>query len=204
MRRIAAVAGSRSAFEAPLHVTADVPDYFSLFGLPPRFAVDLVDLRRAYDQVMELVHPDRHVLSAASQRRAAMQMASLANQAWNTLRSDVERAAYLCQLGGVPVDGPGAAKMRPEFLEQQWAWREALEAARDQQDGRAIASLASSLQSARVQVLQQLRGLLDEQRDLAAAAEHTRMLMFLDKFQSELGLTDTRSLSPTTPGPGAA
>ena len=166
-------------------MSSAIPEYFALFGLEPRFAIDLERLKRAYDEVLALVHPDRHVRAGAGERRAAMQLASHANEAYQVLRSETSRAAYLCRRHGVIVDGEGAGALALDFLEQQMAWREALDEAREQRDAAALARLSAEVQAERGAVVQRLAALLDGQGDYAGAAEPVRALMFLDKLAAE-------------------
>src|SRR5512134_737475 len=107
------------------------PDHFELFGLPPRFAIDLDALERAYKEVQAHVHPDRFAAGTAAERRVAMQWATRANEAYTTLRSPQKRAAYLVERAGVPIDAESNTAMPPAFLMQQMEWREALDEARD-------------------------------------------------------------------------
>jgi molecular chaperone HscB len=165
--------------------SSGLPDYFSLFGLTPRFELDPVRLQQAYDQVLNMVHPDRHVGADAGQRRAAMQLASLANEALRVLRQDVLRASYLCQLHGIDPEHSAGNRLPTGFLEQQMAWREALDEARDAVDPLALSSLRTQVQAERQQVLTRLQPLLDDTHDYAAAASLTRALMFLDKLANE-------------------
>jgi len=169
-------------------VSTSVPDYFSLFGLEPRFAIDLERLNRAYGQVQAMVHPDRHVRSGAGEKRAAMQLASLANEAFLALKSDTARAAYLCGRHGAGVDQAGAAPLDPSFLEQQMRWREELEEARRESPGQAAAQageVATQASVSRAQVLLRVGRLIDEAGDFAGAAVEVRALMFLDKLIAE-------------------
>jgi molecular chaperone HscB len=166
-------------------VSASIPEYFSLFGLEPRYAIDLPALTRAYDEVLALVHPDRHVRASAGERRAAMQLASHANEAYRILRADATRAAYLCARHGIDVDGPGAAPLAPEQLERQMAWREELDDA-VQGGGREIAErVAAEAGEARAGTLRRIERLIDGEADFAGAAGEVRTLMFLDKLLAE-------------------
>jgi len=167
-------------------VSAPIQEYFALFGLPPRFAIDADRLNRAYREVLGQVHPDRHVGGGAGAQRAAMQMASLANQAYGVLRAEVSRAAYLCAQRGAAPDAPGAAATAPAFLEQQMQWREALEDARVHADGAALAALAHEVAGQRAALLAAIALALDERDDPAGAAVAVRCLMFVDKLTSEL------------------
>ena len=67
-------------------------EYFSLFGLPERFVIDLVELEAAYRRVQAQVHPDRFAHRPENERRVAMQWATLANEAFRTLKNPVLRA----------------------------------------------------------------------------------------------------------------
>ncbi len=169
---------------------SSIPDYFALFGLEPRFALDQDLLSRAYRGVLAQVHPDRHVGAGAAERRAAMQLASHANQAFQVLKSEASRAAYLCQCRDVLVDGPGAAPLARAFLEQQMQWREILEEARAARDAPAVAALARTVAAERAQCIARLAVLLDEQQDFPAAAAEVRALMFLDKMGAEMDRFD--------------
>jgi len=100
-----------------------IPDHFSLFGLEPRFALNQQHLMRAYRTVQAHVHPDRHAASGAAEQRAALQWATLANEAYQVLSSPVRRAAYLCERNGVTVSGDSGATLAPDFLALQLEWR---------------------------------------------------------------------------------
>ena len=86
-------------------VSVSLPDHFSLFGLEPRFGLDNDHLIRAYRTVQAHVHPDRYAGAGAAEQRAALQWATLANEAYQVLNSPVRRAAYLCELHDVEVSG---------------------------------------------------------------------------------------------------
>ncbi len=160
------------------------PDYFELFGLTPRFALDLDALEIAYQRVQSRVHPDRHAAGTAAERRAAMHWAALANEAYRTLRDEGRRAAYLCERAAVPVDASSNTAMPASFLGRQLEWREALAEARAQ--GRSVDDLQAEVDEARADTLRRLAQALDESGDAVAAAALVRQLMFIDRFRSEL------------------
>jgi molecular chaperone HscB len=167
-------------------VSSSIPEYFALFGLEPRFAIDPDGLTRAYREVLSQVHPDRHAGAGAAERRAAMQLASHANEAYRTLKSDSGRAAYLCRSNGIALDGPGAAPLAASFLERQMHWHETLEAANAAHDVAAIAELSRDVAQARSQLLTAIARLLDERADYAEAGGAVRSLLFLDKLAAEI------------------
>jgi len=177
-----------SGLKCPAHVSSSIPEYFALFGFEPRFAIDPDLLTRAYHEVLSQVHPDRHVggHGGDGQRRAAMQLATHANEAYQVLRSDSARAAYLCRSRGAVMEGPGAAPLPAEFLEQQMQWREALEDARSGRDTAQLERLAREVTQLRQRLLGHIAQAIDEQGDMAAAAVAARSLMFLDKLEAQI------------------
>jgi molecular chaperone HscB len=164
------------------------PDHFELFGLPPRFAIDLDALERAYKDVQSRVHPDRFASGTAAERRVAMQWATRANEAYTTLRSPQKRAAYLVERAGVPIEAETNTAMPPAFLMQQMEWREALDEARG--DPEALAGVRSTMQSERDELLAAIERAIDERGDHAQAAALVRQLMFIDRFAAEIGHAD--------------
>ena len=181
MRRIV------SGLKCPAQVSSSIPEYFALFGFEPRFAIDREHLKKAYREVLSQVHPDRHAGANASDadRRAAMQLATHANEAFQVLRTDSTRAAYLCRCHGIALDGPTAA-LPGAFLEQQMAWREALQQASADRDGAALADISRESALLRASLLARIAQAIDERADYAEAAVAVRSLMFLDKLDSQI------------------
>jgi molecular chaperone HscB len=160
------------------------PDHFELFGLPPRFAIDLDALERAYKDVQARVHPDRFAAGTAAERRVAMQWATRANEAYTTLRSPQKRAAYLVERAGVPIDAEVNTAMPPAFLMQQLEWREALDEARSDPD--ALDALRATMNDERSELLAAIERAIDDTRDYVQAAALVRQLMFIDRFAAEV------------------
>ena len=141
-------------------------NHFELFHLPARFDVDPAALDSAYRDVQGQVHPDRFVNAGDAEKRVAMQWATRANEAYQTLKNPQKRARYLVELHGVDLQTESNTAMPMDFLMQQMEWREALGEARAARDEAALESL--------------------DAQDFAAAGQTVRALMFLDKFGEEL------------------
>jgi molecular chaperone HscB len=167
-------------------VSSLFPEYFALFGIAPRFGIDPEHLTRAYREVLSQVHPDRFAGAGPAERRAAMQLASHANEAYEVLRADSARAAYLCRQQGMVIDGAGAVPLPPAFLERQMLWHEQLDEARTARDGAAIAALMRDVAEHRESTLRQIALCLDERQDYPAAAAAVRALMFLEKLGGDI------------------
>ncbi len=168
-----------------LHPT--LGDFFSLFHLPRRFALDPAKLEAAYLEVQGRVHPDRFAHLAENERRVSMQWAAHANEAFRTLRNPLARARYLLELTGHDPQIESNTAMPQDFLMRQIVLREAIEEARDEGD---VDTLDGLLREVRRDARGMERTLiedLDERHDYAAASGRVRQLMFLERLQEEIG-----------------
>jgi len=159
-------------------------NYFQFFGLSPQFSLDLAQLDQAYLAIQKEVHPDRHTQGSDSERRIAMQMATLANTAHQTLKHPIQRGLYLCKLHGVEANLETNTAMPTAFLLQQMAWRDSLEESAD--DFAALDALATEVDSAYQAALVELADAMDRTHNYQRAAELLRGLLFIDKFATEL------------------
>lgn len=158
-------------------------DDFTLFGLAPRQALDRADVDARRRELQAQVHPDRFAAEGAAAQRLAMQWAVRVNQGYQRLKDPLSRAAYLCELRGVPVAAESNTAMPREFLMQQMQWREALEEAADRA---AIEALDSAVAQEERTMLAGLALLLDERPDAVAAAARVRALMFVARFRQDI------------------
>ncbi|MEO6363472.1 MAG: Fe-S protein assembly co-chaperone HscB [Caldimonas sp.] len=158
-------------------------DDFDLFGLPRRFDLDVAELDARRRALQGQVHPDRFASSDAASRRIAMQWAVRVNEAHARLKNPLRRAAYLCELGGVPIAAEDNTAMPADFLMQQMQWREALDEAREPAS---VQSLASELAAQRADAHRRLARSLDDSADFAAAAQEVRSLMFVERLIDDI------------------
>ncbi len=160
-------------------------NHFALFQLSPTFAIDTAQLDAAYRELQSRVHPDKFAAATDTEKRIAMQWATRANEAYQTLKHPLKRASYLCELNGVDLGIESNTAMPPAFLMQQMEWREALDDARHAKDFAALESLDAELRAARRQQLDDIGALLDGGRYDEAGAR-VRQLMFVEKFGEEI------------------
>ena len=160
-------------------------NHYELFQLPQRFAVDATALDSAYRDVQSRVHPDKFVNATDAEKRVAMQWATRANEAYQTLKNPQKRAQYLCELHGVDLQTESNTAMPVAFLMQQMEWREALGDARAAKDSDALDALDRDLRAARKAQLAEIEQQLDA-ADYVGAAQGVRALMFLEKFGEEV------------------
>ena len=159
-------------------------DYFRFFGLNQQFNIDLPALDQAYLAIQKEVHPDRHARGSEAEQRLAMQMATLANTAYQTLKNPIQRGLYLCQLHGVDAKLETNTAMPAAFLMKQMEWRETLdEQAEELQE---LESLMTEVEQAKSDILAEIAQAIDIAKNYQRAAELLRGLLFVDKFAIEL------------------
>ena len=162
-------------------------NHFELFSLPQSYALDRNKLDSAYRELQSAVHPDRFAARPEAEQRVAMQWATQANEAYQTLKHPVNRGVYLLHLQGVDALDANNTRMAPAFLMQQIEWRETIEAARTEKDVSVLDTLMNDLRSVHRRIESQLTEQIDTTHDLAAASEAVRQLRFMDKLIAEVG-----------------
>jgi molecular chaperone HscB len=160
-------------------------NHFALFQMTPAFAINAAALDAAYRELQGRVHPDKFASATDTEKRVAMQWATRANEAYQTLKNPLKRAAYLCELNGVDLGIESNTAMAPAFLMQQMAWREALDDACDARDLGALDKLEGELRAERKRQLDDIAALLDSGQ-YAQAGERVRQLMFVERFGEEV------------------
>jgi molecular chaperone HscB len=158
-------------------------DDFTLFDLPRRHALDRGELDRRWRALQSEVHPDRFAAQGGAAQRVAMQWAVRVNEAYQRLKDPLRRAAYLCELAGVPIGAENNTAMPAAFLMQQMAWREALDDANSLPD---VQALQAEVDTAERRLTDDLAASLDDRDDAAAAAGQVRALMFVQRFRQDI------------------
>jgi len=158
-------------------------DDFELFRLPRQFEQDRATLDARWKDLQREAHPDRFAAQGDAAQRVAMQWSVRINEAYQRLKEPMQRAAYLCELHGAPVNAENNTAMPPAFLMQQMEWREALDEARNLP---ALEALADEVQQARRTTLQRCNQLIDQSQDYAQAVGQVRALMFIERFSDEV------------------
>ena len=108
-------------------------DYFAVFELPRKLAVDADALQRRFYELSRRHHPDFHQGASAEAQGEALATSALVNRAYRALRDPLARVEYLVALesGGQPGD-ESKGKPRPpvDLLEEMMEVQEGLTEAR--------------------------------------------------------------------------
>ncbi len=159
--------------------------YFELFQLPPAFDIDNETIEQTYRRLAARFHPDKFAAASSFEQKQAVMMAATLNDAYRTLMSPIDRAAYLLKSQGMDADAPEHTGFAPEFLMQQMEWREALE------DGRSAGNEAALLKLDKEIAAEQQNLFADLGRAFASqqaeeAGQLVRQGRFLNKLRQEI------------------
>lgn len=158
-------------------------DDFELMGLPRQFSLDRALLDERWKALQKQAHPDRFAGEGGVAQRVAMQWSVRINEAYQRLKHPLKRAAYLCELFGVPVRAEDNTSMPGAFLMQQMEWREALDEASTESD---IDDLALEVASVKRSMLQKCEQLLHSLAGAQEAVHTVRSLMFVERFVQDI------------------
>jgi molecular chaperone HscB len=137
-------------------------DYFSVFDLPRKLALDDAALTRAFYRRSREVHPDRFAQASAEKQQWSLEQTSLLNDAYRALKDPVARTEYLLRLEGITLaddaraaekpDSQGRKNVPPELLAEVFELNMQLEEVRmNAQMGEDDPQLRADLEAARTQ-----------------------------------------------------
>jgi len=158
-------------------------DDFELFGLARCFAQDRAVLDARWKDLQREAHPDKFAAQGGAAQRVAMQWSVRINEAYQRLKDPLKRAAYLCELHGVPVNAENNTAMPAEFLMQQMQWREELDDATGIED---LEKIRLQVKQAGREVLQKIERLIDAQAAFNEAVGQVRAMMFIERFERDV------------------
>jgi molecular chaperone HscB len=167
-------------------IPASSTNYFDLFQLPQSFHVDLGKLDSHYLELQARVHPDKAANLSDTERRLSLQWATLANEAYQTLKRPLDRARYVLKIHGMDTQENDNTAMPMDFLMGQIEWREEMQEAVSRRDQIVMEKLASRLKGDTDQLFATLGTLLEDERQHPAAAVIVRQLAFLEKLGRDL------------------
>jgi molecular chaperone HscB len=110
-------------------------DYFGVFELPRKLALDSADLETRFHQMSWKLHPDNFAGASESERELALQRSSLLNDAYRALRDPFSRVEYLLALAGMRKEGQQKQQAPPELLEEVFELNESLDELRGARRG---------------------------------------------------------------------
>lgn len=85
-------------------------DYFRVFGLERKLALDTELLEREFHRLSRRLHPDRFARASAEEQQMSLANTALLNDAYRTLRDPIQRVEYLLKLQGLKIGEEHAGK----------------------------------------------------------------------------------------------
>lgn len=158
-------------------------DYFTLFGLPAQYPIDLQALTIRFQDLQRQYHPDKFASGSQVEQLAAVSQSATINQAWQTLRHPLMRAEYLLSLHGFDIRSEQHTVRDTAFLMEQLELREELDEIEQAKDESRLESFIQRVKK----MFESRHQLMVEQLDNEmwdAAADTVRKLRFLDKLRS--------------------
>ncbi len=161
-------------------------NFFELFGIPVSFEVDTQQLSERYRDLQRTVHPDKYANASDRERRLAVEKAALINEAYQTLKSPMNRARYMLELRGVDFDSERDTHLDPMFLMEQMELREALGEVKSADDP--VMALGGSMDDIRKRhkaMINELADILMDENKIDEGKQAVQKLQFLNKLQQE-------------------
>jgi molecular chaperone HscB len=158
-------------------------DYFEVFGLPRRLAIDGAELQRRFYELARRHHPDFHQAAPPEEQARVNELSALVNAAYRALRDPVARIEYLVRLeeGRETKEGDTVKpKASPELLGEMFEIQEALQEAKtgglDEAGRRDLGAQLERLVARHREEEARLAGTLAGAWDAASTAERPRVL----------------------------
>ncbi len=109
-------------------------NYYEIFGLDRKLAIDSGDLQKRFYELSRQYHPDRFQTKSAADQQAVLDKSSLLNDAYRVLRDPVQRAEYVLKQEGFDIGEQRSKDVPPELLEEVFELNMALEELRSGDD----------------------------------------------------------------------
>jgi molecular chaperone HscB len=170
-------------------------DHFTRLGMRGVFALDPAELDRQYFGFQKRLHPDRFATRSPKERALSQSQATALNEAYETIKDPLKRAAYLLRLAGRSVDIDKAATVAdPELLMEAMEMREALDEADTLEEISVLAAQAGT----EVSLCEEALGEAFASDDLDTAGKLTTRLKYLGKLAEEARSRKIRMMRPGT------
>ena len=161
-------------------------NFFLLFEITESFEVDLELLAEKYRELQVETHPDRFAAGSEQEKLHAVQLSSYLNEAYDTLRLPLKRAAYLLSLHDLDVKQVDQGELDMDLLMEQMQLREALEELPEDESALTeLDSLKWDVQEKLEQRQQNFASYLDNS-EFVAAKKLFHEMQFLNKLLKEI------------------
>lgn len=146
-----------------------VMNYFEFYNLPITFMVDESSLKRTFYANSKKYHPDFFTLESEEKQAAILELSTLNNKAYHTLKDFDLRMKYILDLKGV-LNEEGQNKLPQSFLMEMMDINEALMELEFDYDPTAHEQVATALKSQEANLYKAIATIVENYNDETAAA----------------------------------
>ena len=161
--------------------------------MPASYQVETSQLESEYRKLQAEYHPDRFTDAADNERVQALQLASIINDAYETLKSPLKRAAYLLTLNGVDPEEHNQSHLEEAFLIKQMELREDLESFVEAENLDGLTRLRKETEQERDVVVGKFESCFNAS-ELEQAKSVYNQLQFLFKLLEEINRAEEKLL----------
>jgi len=134
-------------------------NYFEFYEIPVSFGVDEEGLRKRFYELSKQYHPDFYTLESEEKQAEILQLSTLNNEAYETLRNEDRRMKYVLTLEGA-LGEEGSNKLPPDFLMEMMELNEGLMELAFDPDPNAITNIREQLEKKEEELLNEVTPLL--------------------------------------------
>jgi len=168
-------------------------NFFEIFSLQESFDLDIDKLTDEYKKLQAQSHPDKFSNADDATRLQALQLSSIINDAYNTLKSPLKRAAYLLKLQGINPEEHNQSQLSESLLLQQMDWRDQLDIASLEEDINTIDRLKQEVKKEYEECIQEFRANFSAAHYSDAKPVYHK-LQFIGKMLSEINRAEEKIL----------
>ena len=157
------------------------------------FDLDLEKLTNEYKNLQSQTHPDKFSGADDASRLHALQLSSIINDAFDTLKSPLKRAAYLLMLNGIDPEENNQNHLNESFLLQQMEWRDLLDDATEEEDLNIVDNLKQEVMQERENYITEFQDFVNAYNFVDAKPVYNK-LQCVEKMLSEINYSDEKML----------
>lgn len=135
-------------------------NYFEFFDMPIRFQVDQAALKQKFYANSKKYHPDFYTLDSAEKQEEILELSTLNNQAYKTLKDFDARLKYILELKGV-LQEEGQHKVPQDFLMEMMDLNEELMELRMEPDAERLEKTRRQVEQWEQDLMEGIRPILE-------------------------------------------
>ncbi len=154
-------------------------NYYDLFEVGRKLTINPEELQRRFYDLSRKWHPDRFSRKGPEQQAEALEVTSLVNDGYRTLRDPIRRAEYLLTEEGFPIGEQRSKDVPPELLEEVFELNLMLEELKEGDEGARpqLESAKGNFVSMRCEIDRELEALFSRYDAAESSSESARQAL---------------------------